>query len=273
MSISAQLDLLRLEQNKSPAPSLSDGCIKLSELTFEETVFQPRISTPDWQVRNHIKRLRQAIQRNESNRLERAKVFWTGSRWVVLDGHHRVLAYRQEQEGKSIDISIPVEVFSGSVEDALLECSADNHRDRLNMTHADKLERAWKLVKLGPYKVNQICSATGASPSTVKRMRAALRSPAAYDLSEEEIRIFDWQDISGRSSKSRVNPDELERVSQYMTNQIRKALGPKAEMHPDLVIHSILNAYPRVAEQMLDAMSDYFPDPLRLANDKGFDDF
>ena len=273
MSISKQLDLLRQEQNESPPPSLSDGCLKLSELTFEEAVFQPRVSTPDWQSQNHIKRLRQAIQRNESNRLERVKILWTGIRWVVLDGHHRVLAYQSEYEGKSIDPPIPVEVFSGSLEDALLECSADNHRDRLNMSLADKLERAWELVKLSLYQVLPVCEATGVSQRTVKRMRAALKSHDMHGFTEAEILTVDWNTISGRTTSSNHDPGERDKVSKYMTLQIRKALGPKAEMYPDLVIQSILNAYPKSADQMLDAMSEYFPGPLRLVSDNEFDDF
>src|SRR5258708_28092691 len=61
-------------------------------------------------------------------------VFPAGTKYYVIDGHHRLSAY----EAVNWQSHIPVEVFEGSLEEALLRGLSGNNKNKLPMTALEK---------------------------------------------------------------------------------------------------------------------------------------
>jgi hypothetical protein len=95
-----------------------------------------------------------------------------GNRAFVVDGHHRLDAYRAAEWKRSI----PVEYFEGTVEEAREEALRRNIENKLPMTRDDKFEAAWRLLK-GDSKRTQaaIIELTTVSRRTISTMAAIWR--------------------------------------------------------------------------------------------------
>jgi hypothetical protein len=74
-------------------------------------------------------------------------VFLIGERFYVLDGHHRLDAYHSVGWTKVV----PVEVFSGTLEEARTTALKLNSQNKLPMTREDKSGAAWELTKTMPH--------------------------------------------------------------------------------------------------------------------------
>ena len=99
-----------------------------------------------------------------------------GGEWYVIDGHHRLEAYRRVSKDKdSRRTHIPVRVFVGTVGEAVRHSIKTNAPDKLNMSKTEKLEAAWKSVLIGGQSKTEIHKDTTISERTVQRMRNALQ--------------------------------------------------------------------------------------------------
>ena len=88
-------------------------------------------------------------------------------RFFVIDGHHRLDAYRKARwKGP-----IPVDVFEGTFDDARLAALAGNIKDKLRLSGPEKREAAWKLVNEDKLSKAQIVKLGVASDGTVSTMR------------------------------------------------------------------------------------------------------
>lgn len=93
----------------------------------------------------------------------------TSQRLVVVDGHHRVAAYKQAGWQKKV----PVVVYSCSLEEARLLALQENGKTRLPLTNEERMDAAWSLVCLDcpSYSKRTIVENTGVSDGTVAKMR------------------------------------------------------------------------------------------------------
>ena len=93
----------------------------------------------------------------------------TSQRLVVVDGHHRVAAYKQAGWQKKV----PVVVYSCSLEEARLLALQENGKTRLPLTNEERMDAAWSLVCLDcpSYSKRTIVEHTGVSDGTVAKMR------------------------------------------------------------------------------------------------------
>jgi ParB/Sulfiredoxin domain len=108
------------------------------EIVLRPELFQPREfsfglrqTDPD-----HVKKLARAI--GIQGELDPVLVIKLGKRFVCVDGHHRLEAYKKEKWTKPIKC----EWFGGSLREAVDESMARNAKDRLNVPQADRLEAA-----------------------------------------------------------------------------------------------------------------------------------
>ena len=65
--------------------------------------------------------------------------------WVIVDGHHRLEAYRREDKQQSIKCSW----FGGSIREAMDVSVQRNNLLKLDMTSTERHEAAWKRVLIG----------------------------------------------------------------------------------------------------------------------------
>lgn len=146
-----------------------DG-VKLKHLfVAKEGVFQHRLYGRENIFESQENTLILAKALLETNEpLEPLLVFPVISRFYIMDGHHRLAAYKAVKWSKPI----PVEIFKGTLAEARIEALRRNSRNKLSMTNREKSEAAWRLVKAECYSRPEIKAAAGVSISNVRDMKA-----------------------------------------------------------------------------------------------------
>ncbi len=164
------------QANKRP-PEDNPKTIHLEQIRMAHSVFQPRqfLDGSVGYSEEHIQKLVEAIFNEPSHTLDPITVWWSGEKWRVIDGAHRLIAYRRvKSKGKLKNFMIPVKVFIGNLYEAIEESVKLNSKDKLQMTKSDKANSAWRMTVLEKYSKKQIHVICKVSPSTVSRMRNVL---------------------------------------------------------------------------------------------------
>jgi hypothetical protein len=100
-SIWVSIQELQKQSGGRPQPDMSqaDG-IHIDKLRFATDTFQPRTMrdrnrqlTPQSQY--HIAQLKMATKTYGGPLPDPITIWWSGRNWFVIDGHHRIAAYRQ----------------------------------------------------------------------------------------------------------------------------------------------------------------------------------
>jgi hypothetical protein len=135
--------------------------------------------------------------------LERILVFPAGGKFFVMDGHHRIDAYRTVKWKEDI----PVEVFQGTLEEAHIEALRRNSYNKLSMTKREKSEAAWQLVKEGKCSRPAIVRLTTVSPRTVNYMRSTWKMLVdAEGLGEAQG--YNWRKALNYGSQTKPQLEE-----------------------------------------------------------------
>jgi hypothetical protein len=140
---------------------------------------------------NHIGVLTRALR--STGGLKPILVFQAGGRFFAVDGHHRLTAY----DAAKWDETIPVEVFAGTFEEALMEGLRRNSADKLPMTLTEKREAAWRLIKerdMRGLSRDDIVRHTTISVGTFNNMRSkwnAIKAEAAK-TGDERLLEMNW---------------------------------------------------------------------------------
>lgn len=174
-----------------------------------------------------------------------------GGKLTLLDGAHRLAAYRAVGWAGPV----PAIIVSCDRRAALRAALSGNSRRSLQLTQAERMDAAWRLVRepVEPrYKVAEIVAAADVSPRTVKYMRERLRT-----MHEEKIAITGqwWRD----RQSSEMPDDPLA----AMTDAKRKAESDKLvsdlrdlldrRKHPE---RAILRDSLAVEEAIFEALGD-----------------
>lgn len=141
--------------------------VRPEEVEFWLELFQPRkFSEGLYEVdASYVKDLARRIA--SKGELDPITVVKNGGRWICIDGHHRVAAYKaQKWPGK-----IKAEWFAGSVREAMDYSVERNEVAKLPVQDKDKREEAWRRTVLGWGSKKEVTRLTGASDGTVAKMR------------------------------------------------------------------------------------------------------
>lgn len=170
------LENLQDLEKQEPQNTENPKSLRLSEIYIADQVFQPRQTEYNLSATvDHIKGLANDLK-SQKTPFDPLVVVPIGSKFFVIDGHHRIAAYRTAGWSESV----PVEVNRVSLEQARRQSLSYNNKNKLPMTLTDKQESAWKLVKEGVSKA-KIHKATRVSTSNIANMKRVLRklkSPA-----------------------------------------------------------------------------------------------
>lgn len=241
------LNALRHEEGKKPQPGQPTE-LPIEDIRFADLVFQPRMFEGNGGDREeHIKNLMNAIRNRPDHKLPPITVWWSGRKWLVLDGHHRMIAYQRlaTDRKKPIKISkVAVEVFSGTLEEAIKEASERNYQDKLNMSKGDKLERAWKLTvidhpNLSRFSRSAISKATGIHEQSVANMRKEHRR-----LIEEkpEVNPLDltWDEVKkGAREMKEYDAKWVDTQAREFADRLSKTFGAKLSKNPEVAAKAI----------------------------------
>jgi ParB-like nuclease domain len=151
--------------------------------------------------------------------------------WTVVDGHHRLEAYRKEKWKEPIEC----EWFSGTVREAADISVKHNSKLKWSMSPGDKQEAAWKRVLLSDCSKKEISKVCGVGREMVRFMRSVR---AVY---------YDTTDRSGFRKRLRkeigdiercpwtfarlafLNQDKTERTAEMKAQTLAKVLRSKME--------------------------------------------
>ena len=170
---------------------------------------------------------------------------------VLLDGLHRVEAYR------AVDWPhpIPAVIVTCDRRTALRVALSGNSRRTLQLTQAERMDAAWRLVRepvVPRYKVREIVAAADVSSRTVKYMRERQRV-----MQEEAI------EVTGQWARDRFTYDSNDDPAGMMTDAQRKAETTKlAKDFRDLIDRRkhperhILRDSQAVEEAIFEALGD-----------------
>lgn len=166
-----------------PCPSPLPEALALGNIKTNADLFQFRDPPPS-ASRAHIAELAKPVRDGQT--LEAIEVWWGGDGWYCVDGHHRLDAYRRG--GWPADKPIPVCVYVGSLDSAMLVAGYRNSPDKLPMHKSEKTQAAWEFIaSTAPEgeKAARIAKAYGVSVRMVRFMRKVRRWLAENSPTED----------------------------------------------------------------------------------------
>jgi hypothetical protein len=229
---------LTLELGKSarfarPEGLHNGGQAILKDIEPLKDLFQPRE-----EFEGHVKDLMGALKAHGA--LDPILVGWTGKRVVLIEGHHRHAAY--ERSGFKLK-PVAVEWFAGTVNEAVSASMAANSKFKLNMTTQDKLNAAWRLIRLGGFSRAQIVRDAAIGDGQVSRMRRLLKAHYV-----DVINVDTWSKASKIASgkNHEWTESELEEKLRLQVAAFKermfKEFGNKLSTQPDMMAH-VLESY------------------------------
>jgi hypothetical protein len=243
----AEIKRLRKLASKSARKDRPDR-IAPNEISMCVTVFQPRgFDNSGGSLSNrHIRELVRAIKASPAGDLDPVLVMPLGSVWMLVEGHHRLAAYRSLGRSEPV----PVEVFEGGL-DAAIEASIErNNKNRLGMQLSDRLDAAWKLANVFATIGTQvryrstalrIAQIAGISEKTVRRMRSAREkltgimtlddfSGSIRQYADETIAAMRWHEADklskGEKLPERVTDYDMSKAIKRYADGLRIHFGP-----------------------------------------------
>jgi ParB-like chromosome segregation protein Spo0J len=243
----------RLEQETGGRVRGGEGLMPVSAIATLDNLFQPRTLT-NW----HVADLVRAVKSKRI--IAPLLVLRIGERGFLLDGHHRLRAYKEVDKAEHRVSRVPCEFFDGTVAQAVLEARRRNSETKLAMSTTQKLDDAWKLVKMvkaGAAKAGgkveyhfskaEIVAASDVAKGTVGNMRKALET-----IGREEARaISAWEKArklaAGKTGTGTMTADEVEERKRQMVEdwvgRLRKSFGDRFGKDTELtadVLHRYL---------------------------------
>lgn len=252
---------------RKPPPEVNPETLPLTAITSEPGAFQMRDGqaiVQEW-VGDLLKLLRGGVKR-----LDPILVWWTGARWVVLDGHHRLEAYRRHSEGKDNYPPVTVTVSRAVDPDrAILEANRENGKVKLNTTPRERSNQAWWLTVESIGSKAAVARASGVNVSTVSRMRKALEILEGKGWSPENLINAGWEYASAASKEQPdvildedYEPDaRIWLQGREMAERLGKTFGPALKDNPDAAAVMLLSYGEETTKRIL--QSRFLHDVLR----------
>jgi hypothetical protein len=243
---SVTLEALRATEKTEARREDRPTVLPQTDLQVANQVFQWRLFDSELGAEeSHIKELVRVLEASEQP-LDPILVTAIGARFYVVDGHHRLLAYRTADWKPSV----PVEHYEGTVEEARAEALRLNIKNKLPMTKQDKFEAAWRLVKEGNqrYSKSRIVQMTTVSDGTVATMRRILKDyPLSKDVSWREAQRHQW----GQEQVRHTYDEWAQEMAKKMAKQIAHNVGPNLTMRPDITALALEMLHPDLPKELI----------------------
>lgn len=204
----------------------------------------------------HVENLARALGQDDD--LQPLLVIRRGGKVFLIDGRHRKRAYEQAGRGDSV----PVTEFLGTPQEALLEGQRLNKRHTLAMTQDERMNCAWKLVKLDAAKtwrfsLPQIMAA-GVSRGQVTFMRKVLR-----ELGEAGFEHVRWKAALRAHNKQPGREFTEEEIGEMHEAEGREAADRFARNHgtrladkPHVMVHFLETYMGRRLDELLRLLNE-----------------
>ena len=178
---------------------------------------------------DHVYMLAKALE--ERGDLDPILVLRIGREAYLIDGHHRLAAYR----GKGRK-DIPVCYFKGTVRAAVLAAGEANSKAVQPMTRAECADYAWRLTLIGGYSKAATATAASVSERLVANMRTAKKT-----LGEQAAGHKHWwrarEAALGKEQREMTDKERdewKEALAEEYAERLRKTFSNKLVMNPEV---------------------------------------
>jgi hypothetical protein len=228
-------------------------------------VFQPRTLEGNLQADGEfINDLMGHLKMQGKRPLDPLTIWWSGKHFYVIDGHHRLEAYKR-CGGPWDTLPIPVMEYRGGLNDAIAEAVMSNSKSKLPMRKEDRMNSAWKLVCIGEWSKREITGMAGVSERQVGNMREVHKALKAL-VSEQEFgpagaeAVATWDDdqLAGMSwyfAQKELSPESYEEVDHdavhaaaviSFTKRLLKTFGKQMSMKPEAFAEALASINDRL---------------------------
>jgi hypothetical protein len=246
LTFSKALAALRLAQSAAAKLDEEPNSLPLSQLVELPKVFQIRSAELD---DRHVADLLKAL--NIHGALDPIVVWRCGGRNFVVDGHHRIAAYRLWRKSKEL----PVDWFRGTVDQAIEHTEAVNGKASLGITYEERSNYAWKLVVhaelLGKLSKAQLVRRANIAKGTIDNMRAAFAA-----LSDRAASLPSWRDAMTEWKKGLQDGDQdfdeswQEAEAMKIVDRLGKEFGKRLAKKPDVTAKAFSHILGRKAREV-----------------------
>lgn len=163
-------------------------------------------------------------------------------RLILLDGHHRLAAYATAKGHRQ---AVPAIVLTGDHTGAMETAVTANSRESLSWTKAERMDAAWRLVRLPGRRltVPAVAKAAGVAPRTVDIMRKRWK---AVEATGKEMTGNWWRDRLDALPAMEDRPEMTDAARNaaigLLAEGISKALGKAPWQDQDLVAEALQRA-------------------------------
>ena len=195
--------------------------ISLRSITTRTEVFQFRHFDVD---PHHVETLSAVL--SHGNPLDRLSLWRDpeSKELVVIDGHHRLEAYRQARWREPI----PVSIYTCDIDHARLIALRENGKTRLPLTNEERMDAAWMLVSLNSseYSKRVIVRTTGVGDGTVANMRRTRKALLKKDA-EAGLPDHWWQAMARLKEREQreYTEEEYDAMIVARTAQLDEKIG------------------------------------------------
>lgn len=194
---------------------------------------------------------------------------------ILMDGRHRLEAYKAKsradlQRGRTPENTLRVHLFEGTETMAALKALQLNSKDKLSLTHMEKLDAAWSIIMRdtnGEATKPMVSAAAGISQRTVLNMRNKLKAivnagdvpPDTWTLARQWPQQAEWTPPSDEEREATISA-----IAQSLQGILREARCRDVETIGDALARAL--GQPQVV---------YVVDYLRSCggNDPDYDEF
>lgn len=231
--VSSILDLPR-------SPTEEPDRLPLSDIVEIPSVFQVRGEQTD---EHHAGALLDVLRRGAD--LKPVTVWRCGDGAVLIDGHHRLHAYRRLKGPEKSAITIPVAWFRGSLDEAIRAAAEANNEVKLPLNTEQRMNFGWRLVILDRYSKKEIATMAGISERSVANMRAVKKTLQGDGRGSDELPV-NWY-VALREAQHR-DPERKEldyedfewQQAKVWADRMAKALSTKLAHSPTIAAKALV---------------------------------
>jgi hypothetical protein len=218
-------------------------------------LFQPR--RPGWGTRTletkHVNELAKRI--NLKGDMDPVLLVKIDDHWVVVDGHHRLAAYRKLKHTDPIEC----EWFTGSAREAMDESLKRNEKAHLRVDQGDRAEAAWARTLIDwdgntwRSSKKQVVTLTGCSEGVVAHMRRVVRwhyehatgqaqTPMGETLCEalgHDLRKHSWNKVHGVAVGLTPKEANIDDAAAKLSRNLTTRMTTKLSEDPEVTAHAL----------------------------------
>lgn len=187
------------------------------------SVFQVRGGATD---ERHATALFDVLKREGD--LKPLTVWRCGQGVVLIDGHHRLHAYRRFQGRTRIAEGVPVVWFKGSLNDAIKAAAEANNEVKLPMNTKQCMEFGWRLVVMDRYSKKETAKMANISERSVANMRDVKKTLLASGMDLDDL-PYRWWQASRDARQLDEGKDKLD-YDEFAEEQAKKWADAMAKM-------------------------------------------